>query len=112
MSMISELVKGLRKLGKQWEHNDVAGCNLIFDAADTIEILSTKLSKHNLGYGEWIPVSERLPEKYDQYLCYCDGGEFYVYWLENKPWVERFLEDELIIAWMPLPEPYREDGEE
>ena len=36
----------------------------------------------------WIPVSERLPEKYGTYL---------VAW---KP-----------IAWMPLPEPYRESEE-
>ena len=61
MSMISELVKGLRKLGNQWKHNDVAGFNLIFDAADTIETLSEKVRANNLHNG-WIPCSERLPE--------------------------------------------------
>ena len=43
MSMISEQVKRLRKLANQWKHNDVAGCNLIFEAADTIEALSAKV---------------------------------------------------------------------
>ena len=43
MSMISEQVKGLRKLANQWKHNDVAGFNLIFDACDTIEALSAKV---------------------------------------------------------------------
>ena len=43
MSMISEQVKRLRKLANQWKHNDVAGCNLIFGAADTIEALSAKV---------------------------------------------------------------------
>ena len=55
MSMISEQVKGLRKLANQWKHNDVAGCNLIFDACDTIEALSAKvrntdnISQENFG---------------------------------------------------------------
>lgn len=55
---------------------------------------------------DWIPVSEKMPEEYDQYLCYCGDGYCYVYWLDNEPWVERALADEEIIAWQPLPEPY------
>lgn len=56
---------------------------------------------------DWIPVSEKMPEEYDQYLCYCGDGYCYVYWLDNEPWVERALADEEIIAWRPLPEPYK-----
>lgn len=61
---------------------------------------------------DWIPVSERLPKEYDQYLCYCEGGDCYVYWLENKPWAEETVEKEGIIAWQPLPAPYKESDKE
>lgn len=133
MSMISEQVKGLRKLGNQWKRNDVAGCNLIFDAADTIETLSAKLARYNLGYGEWIPVKwheitdeEREREGYPKdWVVYidcempCDEQEIlvqtksgYVRWdvcyedgefSLDSGW--DWIED--IVAWMPLPEPYK-----
>lgn len=61
---------------------------------------------------DWIPVSERLPEEYAQYLCYCEGGDCYTYWLENKPWAESIVEREKIIAWRPLPAPYKESDSE
>jgi len=61
----------------------------------------------------WIPMKERRPEKDGRYLCtfqgkavhicmYLNGG-FRLYG-ENK--------DNLITAWMPLPEPYREDEQD
>lgn len=50
----------------------------------------------------WIPCSERLPEKDGYYLTttcyrqvYCD------FWNEDN-----FDRTEMVIAWMPLPEPY------
>lgn len=57
---------------------------------------------------KWIPVSERLPEKKGYFLTstvfddvYCD------FW--NG---EGFERTEMILAWMPLPEPYIRGGEE
>ena len=73
MRMISEQVKSLRKLANQWKHNDVAGCNLIFEAADTIEALSEKVRANTI-YGDWIPVSERLPSKEGSYLITSETG--------------------------------------
>ena len=58
MSMISEQVKRLRKLANQWKHNDVAGCNLIFEAANTIEALSAKVRTTDRPKGEWIDHQE------------------------------------------------------
>ena len=56
----------------------------------------------------WIPCSERLPEERGFYLTttkdkavYCD------YWNEDN-----FDRTEMVIAWMPLPEPYREERTE
>lgn len=60
---------------------------------------------------EWIPCSERLPREYAQYLVYFETGECYVYWLEDSDWARGMAEKEGILAWMPLPKPYREDGE-
>lgn len=60
--------------------------------------------------GEWIPCSERLPKKYEQVLC-CnkDGRVFssaltyvhpeYIYWYFGK--------HRSVIAWMPLPKPWK-----
>lgn len=55
----------------------------------------------------WIPVSERLPKENGYYLTttmyhkvYCD------YWEED-----RFNRTEAVIAWMPLPEPYKAESE-
>ena len=59
---------------------------------------------------QWIPCSERLPEEYAQYLICYEDGECFVYWLEDADWARGVIEKEHIIAWMPLPEPYK--GEE
>jgi hypothetical protein len=55
----------------------------------------------------WIPVTERLPEERGLYLTttkdkavYCD------HWNEDN-----FDRTEIVIAWMPLPEPYRKEAE-
>lgn len=115
MSMISEQVKRLRKLGNQWKRNDVAAYNLIFDAADTIEALSEKVRANNLHEG-WIPVSERLPKISGLYLVSTDqygvwAARTDVFDVGTNSWAKEDDKITTINAWMPLPEPYREDGE-
>lgn len=77
----------------------------------------------------WIPVSERLPEKYGSYLVAwkpCNMSEEYVVKRSGAPhfyeileydpddesgWIESIEQatgEYEILAWMPLPEPYRE----
>lgn len=72
--------------------------------------------------GEWIPCSERLPEDskteiYDMQLVTLDNGDVClgVYRHDDKEWFTRMSEEETIysnnhkvIAWQPLPEPYKE----
>lgn len=81
---------------------------------------------------QWIPVSERLPEKYGTYLVAwkpCDmsegdiikkcGKPHYYEILEYDPdgealWIETIEQAEgeyVILAWMPMPEPYKESEE-
>ena len=64
--------------------------------------------------GEWIPVSERLPEKGNQsYLVTVDYGEGIICSCQRF-----FFNDEIgwndncVIAWQPLPEPYMKGGAE
>ena len=68
-----------------------------------------KLILDLLNQTEWIPVTERLPEKDGRYLCSyenefgtcVDFGKFE----KNDWWVGR------VTAWMPLPEPWKGDEE-
>ena len=62
----------------------------------------------------WIPCSERLPKKNEQVLVYMFVASPYIAWHDGVNWcTEDFTvdKDEEPLAWMPLPEPYRKDGE-
>ena len=59
----------------------------------------------------WIPCSERLPETYDNLLiCQSDGyvNVGYCSLNEFRDMNSYLYKD--VIAWQPLPEPYKEEG--
>ena len=62
---------------------------------------------------QWIPVAERLPEENGTYLACYEDVTVLLDWFNGKWFFYRTNpareETETIIAWMPLPEPYRED---
>ena len=68
---------------------------------------------------EWIPVTERLPEEGLTVLIFTESGDIeFGQRDENKwEWLAESISDywtraEEVIAWQPLPEPYKEsDGE-
>lgn len=86
---------------------------------ESIEALMAEGEIYDIDYSPWIPCSERLPEEDGQYLItvkykhvdgyddiYAEHGE----WADGR-W-DMFCfghcgEVENIIAWMPLPEPYK-----
>lgn len=73
----------------------------------------------------WTPISERLPEEkinpntsdFEEVLCSTTFGDVRAYkfgtplgWKEPHFWNGPGMMDEYVLAWMPLPEPWR--GEE
>ena len=59
---------------------------------------------------EWIPVSERLPNKDGYFLITTSDNEIDIReYLYSKGWGWDGFER--VVAWMPLPEAYRKDGE-
>ena len=67
----------------------------------------------------WIPVEERLPEKDGFYLVTMDGeiaGEDKPFTglteFENGKWLDDEDDYQCVLAWQPLPEPYRPSDEQ
>jgi len=63
---------------------------------------------------KWIPVSERLPEDDTEYLVTVEQhGKFYLEkelfvnhsWDEEFVWIDDWGRE--VVAWQPLPEPYK-----
>ena len=66
---------------------------------------------------QWIPCSERLPKKDGRYQVtrydYVTNTEFIdILWYEKNLWWNRHSTgDYAVTAWMPLPEPWRENDD-
>ena len=117
MSMISKQIEELRFYTKD-RKGELA--KLINDAADTIEMLSAKLQASQMErssqyyHGGWIPCSERSPDEYGEYLVtkhtiQSDGtakntASNDIAYFDN----DGFHKADMVIAGMPLPEPYTE----
>lgn len=83
--------------------------NTLLDMAK--QIVNQVAEEYNNG---WIPCSVRLPEKYGEYLCCDEYGEYIIGYptertIGNSFYVE--TDNEIMnecIAWQPLPELYKE----
>ena len=92
----------------------VSSCPLKHDEWQAIEVAIEALKDRP----QWIPCSERLPEKDGEYLAQ-RSGDLWVdmcvayfnhhggnYWVDNDGFILKG-----ICAWMPLPKPYEKEGE-
>ena len=135
MSMISEQVADLREKAQIFENSGCATDGIVKTfrkAADTIEKLSAKLAiNSHPPADQWIPCSERLPDKDGEYLVWYECGEdeddekgiaIVPFWTDIEMFGvyqdifdsqslgfvdSEFYECETAKAWMPLPEPFK-----
>ena len=105
---MDDLISRFRDYQIEWltSHNDIEFCEeeeklIIGFLKDTAE----SFMRENQSTQQWIPCSERLPDQNGKYLVVgrqkainilkFDGGRWYGKWG--------------VVAWMPLPSPYREE---
>jgi hypothetical protein len=93
------------------EIGETYNCDIGYGLKRAIEIV-----EHRPLVGEWIPCSERLPEEDGEYLVWVryEGREFttteeYEDGMWNYSGAYNF--NDKVIAWMPLPEQYKEEEE-
>lgn len=91
----------LEKILEEIDSNaiEVFGHQKVIDAEAAKEIIRKHMTD------SWIPVEERLPEDGEEVLCSDGQNVFFVEYEED--WDPPFGDIDGIIAWMPLPEPYR-----
>lgn len=77
---------------------------------DVMKEALTKAIKALENQPQWIPVTERLPDKMGSYITTIDCGKY-----GFATGQRYFFNDEIgwndkdVIAWMPLPEPYTKE---
>lgn len=79
-------------------------------ARDIATIIENEKDMHVvLKQPRWIPCSERLPTTKDDYIITVKDKSLtwtdYDEWSADYHWWE--YDDDMVIAWMPLPEPYK-----
>ena len=103
--------------------NELSYCQTyLFDSRDNDKKISLEDAEYTIerlpSAQQWIPCSERLPEKYVNVLCYQPilyGSNMWIGYLNREMvWVDSDGWEKLtnpVTAWMPLPEPYKEETE-
>lgn len=66
---------------------------------------------------KWIPVREKMPKDWEKVLICQESGEVNTgaYSEKNGIWLKgdfNSVGGSDVIAWMPLPEPYKEEGDQ
>ena len=114
--MYEELVKNLRENVKDGCSDCTETAPLILQAADAIEelqgrarVLEKIADKWCNAVPKWIPVTERLPDKWERVITYdkYDGVTQNHIAGDNRSWCFGYH----VTHWMPLPQPPESEGE-
>ena len=117
-------VQSADTINRQDAIDEIRKCRFVVDAIEKIRALPSAQSEQSKQ--RWIPCSERLPKEADYKGCSecIDGAVWYYtdkgamglgyYYESTKAWSTTYDECPYgeVIAWMPLPEPYKERREE
>ena len=108
--------------------SDFYGCDPMYYGVDALAV-AKHLIAHGVTVQEWIPVTERLPERDKEVLLIVHGWEDRLYytgclhrqeaersWLTGieskasdwKIWGFSYLRDPSVTHWMPMPQPPKE----
>ena len=128
MIRVPEIIKRLQNLGKDiarthdesWAHTQ----QIIDEAVEALEILSIPIASDTNVLSKWIPCSERLPkvvnlddlddmdiEEFMKAYCLVTDGKATVMAIyDNGTFLDNNDFEPLlgVIAWMPLPAPFKE----
>ena len=122
---MDELVKRLRRCEqfrcRECEYEQVMGCRakLNAEAADAIEELQADKAELNgtvtnlleqikdLSKPRWIPVAERMPERFKSVLTIDKYGVITFNWIRGDG--ENWSNGYYITHWIPLPQPPKEE---
>lgn len=99
-------------ISRQEAINCVTSNEFRYKIVEDIKTLPSVIPKEKTG---WIPVSERLPERYKEVIITdIETSDTYLSrYIGNRYWeCDNGLFKDRIIAWMPLPEPYKAESEE
>ena len=111
---MSDLIKredAIDAICKEWCYVTYGNCphvddGFVCDGCDDVKVLSALPSAD----AEWIPCSERLPSESGWYLITVQGCEKVAdmewYYSEWDAW-NGVSSEQQVIAWMPLPKPYK-----
>ena len=116
MEQVIDYIKKLREKADLLETSVFATCGLVQDYRNCARIIE-KLSEQPQA-DKWITCEERLPSEKGFYQVTCEwAGQLEVYdlWYGDNEWMLDEDEGEVlqkVIAWMPLPQPYKKEGEE
>ena len=86
----------------------MAEINIEKMAHNVAEKAMQELRDNGVFVSRWIPVSERLPEESKRYVVATKYNDVMTDFYTG----EGFLQGDDIIAWMPLPEPYKAESED
>lgn len=121
---VNELREYITEASISDDESEIIGYNDGIELA--ISVLSTLPSAQR-----WIPCSERLPDKEGEYLVTFNGKwhgpsvralwygtpfdiiidrDKWVFYCDHEYGFETFAPRKPIVAWMPLPEPYKEEN--
>ena len=118
LTVYDELVKRLRSDADYMDGEGIAlfaAPKFYRECADAIEEQSLVLEsyRNRMKAGcDWIPVTERLPERRRWVLCRCQANITEVMRFENAEWYHdpsHVYFFEFVTHWMPLPDPPKKE---